>query len=351
MKDMLLIIDGAAMLTTAYYGTLPSEIKFNKNHEEDYLYYDKILHSKSGYYTNGIFSFMNRLDKILKMQQPSHIAITFDLTRDTFRRKLYPAYKANRKETPEPLKQQRALLPKMLMEMGITCFACNDFEGDDLIGSLTEKFRGQIPVRILANDHDMMQLVKPNVQLWMTMMSQDKADMMYLDYTQGSNSVSLHSFGLPDAVFPFGRESIKWDMGVYPEQITDLKGLSGDSSDNIPGVKGISDKTAAILLSEYGTVENLFDVVEKTDADTLKQEWKNKLGFRVSPVNKLKAPDAKEKALLSKKLATIITDLQFPVTLDTLACNINTEVKNKWYKELDFYSLLDNRNMQYDSFI
>lgn len=343
MNNGLLIIDGSAMLTTAYYGTLPPEIKFNKNHEDDYLYYGKIL-NRNGIYTNGIFSFMNRLEKIISECKPSHLAITFDVTRNTFRRKMYPEYKGNRKETPEPLKMQRDLLPKILMEMGIPAFASSDFEGDDIIGSLCERFRSEIPVRILANDHDMMQLVKPNVQLWMTYQSQEKADTVFYDYTQGEAPVtSLKDYHLPDAVFPFGRESIKWDMGVYPEQIPDLKGLSGDSSDNIPGVKGISEKTAALLLSKYGTLENVFTAVKNTDTEELKKLWKEELGFKVSPIKKLLADDAEEKALLSKKLATIVTGLDCKVSLNNLEIHINEEMRKKWYEYLGFKSILDKK--------
>lgn len=340
MNEKLLIIDGSALLSTAYYGTLPDEIKYAKNHDNDFYYYGKILHSNSGKYTNGVFSVMNRIEKIIEEQKPTHMAVTFDITRDTFRRKLYPEYKGNRKETPEPLKQQREYLPQMLMEMGIMSFASNDFEGDDLIGSLAEKFRQVIPVYIMSNDHDMTQLVKPGTQLWLTCHTQEKADTMYLDYTQGANDFSLSALNLPDAVFPYGRNTVKWDMGVYPEQVPDLKGLAGDSSDNIPGVKGISQKNAAILLSKYGTIENLFSVVKNTDKEILKAEWKNELGFKVSPINKLLDPNAETNALLSKQLATIITGLDFPISLEHLRLNINETNRQKWYNELGFKSIL-----------
>lgn len=344
MKNGLLIIDGSAMLSTAYFGTLPPELKYNKDHANHYIYYGKILHDDHGRYTNAIFSFMNRLEKILQNQKPSHLAITFDITRNTFRKKLYPAYKENRKPTPEPLAKQKELLPKILMEIGIPCFASMDYEGDDLIGSLCEKFRKQIPVYILGNDHDLMQLVKPGIQFWLTCQSQAKAEMMFLDYTQGAAGASLQSFHLPDSVISLGREGVKWNMGVYPEQIPDLKALSGDASDNIPGVKGISTKTAALLLTKYGTLKSLFEEIDRKDTAKLKAEWKQEFGFKISPVNKLNALDAEANALLSQKLATIVTSLDFPVTLEDLRLHLDPISKEKWYKDLNFKSLLKKHN-------
>lgn len=337
----LLIIDGSALLSTSYYGNLPPEIKFLKDKSQESLYWDKILHSPSGMYTNGIYSFMVKLEKILKEQKPTHIAITFDMTRDTFRRKLYPEYKANRSETPQPLKMQRDFLPQMLTDMGIKTFWHPNFEGDDIIGSLVDKFSNEINISILSGDHDMMQLIRPGVQLWYMTHSIQKAKEKYYQYTQGNTDFTLESLNLPEGVFPYGKDSTKWEMGVYPEQIADLKGLSGDSSDNIPGVKGISEKTASILLSEYGTVEKLFNYIENHSDEEIKKEWKEKLGINRPPVKAIKADKAKESAILCKKLATIITGLKIELPLDDfLITNIKNDIKHNYYNQLSFKSLL-----------
>lgn len=338
--ERLLIIDGSSLLTTAYYGNLPPEIKFNKDHEKDHLYYHKILHSPGGIYTNATYSFMTRLEKILEIQKPSHLAVSFDMTRNTFRRKIFPDYKMNRKDTPEPLKMQREYLPNMLMEMGIMTFWSPDFEGDDIIGSLTEKFKKDINISILSGDHDMMQLVKPGVQLWYMTHSGQKAKDMFFAYTQGSTDFSLESYHLPEGVFPFSPESVVWDKGVRPEQIPDLKGLSGDSSDNIPGVKGISEEKASILIRKYGSVEQLFAFIKAHDEKEIKTIWKDELGMVRAPVKALIGADAEKNAVLSKKLATIITWLQFPVTLDQLRVNFDPVKRREKYEELGFQSLL-----------
>ncbi len=341
--EHLLIIDGSALLSASYYGNLPAEIKFLKDKTKESLYWPRILHSDSGMYTNGIYSFMMKLEKILKEQKPTHIAVTFDMTRNTFRRKIYPEYKANRKETPIPLKMQRDYLPQMLTDMGIKTFWSPDFEGDDIIGSLVQTYGKEINISILSGDHDMLQLIRPGVQLWYMTHSSQKAKEKYYQYTQGKTDFPLESLNLPEGIFPYGTDSTKWEKGVFPEQIPDLKGLAGDSSDNIPGVKGLSEKTASILLAKYSTLESLFNYVENHSEDEIKENWKKDLCLNRPPVKALKACNAKASALLSKKLATIVTGLTINLQLsDYAVSNIREEVKYHYYTQLGFNSLLNS---------
>ena len=178
---MFLIIDGSSMLSSSYYGNLPKQILFAKTEEERAKHYDKIMHAADGTYTNGIFTMLRTVLKIIKNQKPDHIAFVFDKTRNTFRRELYVDYKGTRGETPLPLKQQFILAEEMLQEMGFPVFFSDEYEADDFAGSITEKFWQQDAIVLMTKDADYLQLVSDerNVRAWMVQVSQEKADKLF----------------------------------------------------------------------------------------------------------------------------------------------------------------------------
>ena len=171
---MFLIIDGSSMLSSSYYGNLPKPILFAKTEEERAKHYDKIMHAPDGTYTNGIFTMLRTVLKILKNQKPNHIAFVFDKTRNTFRRELYADYKGTRGETPAPLKQQFVLAEEMFQEMGFPVFFSDEYEADDFAGSITEKFWQQDSIVLMTKDVDYLQLVldERNLRAWMVQVSQ-----------------------------------------------------------------------------------------------------------------------------------------------------------------------------------
>ena len=339
----LIIIDGAALLARCYHGNLPLAYKKAKT-EEEKKELEKYILQCDGIYTNGVFNFMKTVEKIITEQKPTHMAITFDATRNTFRKEMYPNYKGTRKESSAPFKQQKQMLPIMLSDMGFKVFMSNSdnpattVEGDDLIGSLCNQFKSDINISVYTNDHDMLQLVGPGVNVWLDVRSHEKAETMFYEYTQGVDEMTLSSLNIPKNVFPFARESVKWDMGVYPELVPALKGLAGDTSDNIPGVKGVS-KIAVPLLNHYGSIEGIFNAVNTIDEKELKEEWK-KIGITRPNIKPFLAEGAKESAVLSEKLATIITTLKFNIALDDLKINVNLAERKRWYEKLRFKSFL-----------
>ncbi len=334
----LLLIDGSSLLSESYYGTLPDAIKFLKDKSQESAYYHLILHNIKGVYTNGVYTFMKRLENILEEQKPTHLAVTFDVSRDTFRKKLYPEYKANRSETPLPLRQQKETLMRLLQDIGVKVYFSTEYEGDDLLGSLAERFKKEALVTLYSADHDLTQLVGPGVRYWLSCKSTSKAEEMYLDYTQGNNGV-LNNLHLPDKCIPLGVDSTKWLMGVTPDLVASLKAIAGDTSDNYPGIKGISEKTAAILLSHFGSIDKLFETVLNTDEKELKEIWK-KIGLRSNSIKLLKTEGAYEAVKDFLKLSTIVTNIPIPFSLDTLAIKINPIARKEWYQELEFRSLL-----------
>lgn len=336
---MFLIIDGSSMLSSSYYGNLPKQILFAKTEEERAKHYDKIMHAPDGTYTNGIFTMLRTVLKILKTQNPDHIAFVFDKTRNTFRRELYADYKGTRGETPAPLKQQFALAEEMFQEMGFPVFFSDQYEADDFAGSITEKFWQQDSIVLMTKDVDYLQLVSDerNVRAWMVQVSQEKADKLFAAY-----QVDKKRTNLPDKVFEFTETYIQGEYGLSSgNMVIDWKALAGDSSDNIPGVKGISDKSSIPLLNEYKTVEALYEALEK-EGSGIEDFWKEFLGLRKGSYKKLTAPGAKESALLSKQLATIRRDIPIAAELSDFKCIPNREGFLKIVERFGFQSLKDD---------
>lgn len=341
------IVDGSSLLSTCYYAVLPREIMFAKTDEEKQKHYDKILHAADGTYTNGIFGVLKAVVSLLKKQQPDYMAFVFDKTRDTFRRELYPDYKGTRSATPEPLKQQFVLLEQILEDAGFRVLYSSQYEADDYAGSLVMKFRDRIPMVVMTKDHDYLQLVDDghNVRAWMVQSKQEKADELYDKY-YAPYGMDKRSVNLPEKTFEFTAGHVLAEEGVWPHQITDLKGIQGDTSDNIPGVKGVAS-AAPILLGEYGTIEEIYAAIHEAEKDKaslkeLQDFWKSGLGISRSPYKALTKTGEEDElcgeaaALLSKQLATIKTDIAIEETLDDFHVSGYDEDKLKaWCRKLD----------------
>lgn len=333
------IIDGSSMLSTCYYAVLPRELMFAKTEEERQRHYGKILHASDGTYTNAVFGMVKTIVSILKKQQPDHMAFVFDKTRDTFRRELYADYKGNRSETPQPLKEQFKLMEDILADIGFQVLFSDRYEADDYAGSLVMKFRDQIPMVVMTKDHDYLQLVddEHNVRAWMVQSKQEKADAFYSAY-YSAYGLDKKDINLPEKTVEFTAEHVYAEEGVWPRQIPDLKGIKGDASDNIPGVKGVAS-AAAPLLNEYGTVEAVYEAIKECSQDkkalkALQDFWKQELGISRSPLKALEKQEAE--ALLSKKLAAIKTDIPIDLPLEAFSTASYQEDRLKeWCRRLD----------------
>lgn len=341
--EFLLLIDGSSLLSTQFFGSLPRQILFAKTMEEKEKFFDKILQTDDGFYTNGVFGFAKALFKIIKEQKPSHIAIAWDITRDTFRKKLYPEYKENRGETMAPLADQFAICEEFINFLGIKQFMSGEYEADDFCGSIAKKFEDEIPVFILTKDNDYLQLVNDKTKLWLIHSGVEKTDELYQKYKIDKASVNA-----PDRCFVFDRALIKKEFGVEAENVNSLKGIMGDSSDNIKGVSGVGEATARLLIGKYKTVDALYKELQgksKKELDALKTEWKEELGIKRSPISYLlKESDTElvgEKAArLSEELATIKTDIDLgDLRLFDLKLSIHRENALKILQALQFHSI------------
>ena len=332
----LLIIDASSMLVSHFMATLPMEYMKAKDEEEKKKYLYKIMQTKSGIYTNGVFSMLKAILYLLKNQKPDYICACFDKGRkNTFRKKMYDDYKAQRKETDPILSSQFKLIQDILDQIGIKMFMNEEYEADDFAGSIAEKFKNEVDVYLWSRDQDYLQLVDKNVYLWRQMSKNSLEDTSNITYRNDFRTDEIKN--VPINVFQYDVGYVKQLTGVYPEQIVDLKAIVGDTSDNIPGVKGVSDKTAIPLLQKYGTVENIYEAIEMNDEKTLSNEWKEELGIKRNPIKSFEKN--KDICYLSKKLATIYKEIPINETLDDLSTNINDFLLTDIIDEYEFNSL------------
>lgn len=342
-NNYLLVVDGSALLVTSYYATLPREIMFEKDPEKQKAFFDKLLHTSDGTYINAVYTMLKLIKDILDKQNPAYIAFCFDKSRHTtFRKQIYNDYKGNRSDVPIPLKKQFILIEEILEKLGFKVFFGDLYEADDYAGTIAKKFKDDIPVKLLTKDHDYLQLADDNTRIWMMQSKQELADDLFDKY-YSIYGVDKEDINLPNKVFEFTKDTIKEEFGVYPNQIADLKGIGGDTSDNIKGCRGVSADTGIVLLNEYGTVENLYETIESCNDKELKELsdfLKTGLGLKRSPMNMLIKENAKEDVYLSKKLATIVTDIPLDITLNDLSVNIDKELWNKTMLEYEMKSIV-----------
>ena len=284
--DNFVLIDGNSIMNRAFYGIMGS----------------KMLMTKDGKYTNAVYGFLAILFKLIEDTNPKYMAVAFDLKAPTARHKLYEGYKANRKGMPDELAEQMPLIKEILHAMNIDIVEKEGYEADDVLGTLSRYGEKQgLHVTILSGDRDTFQLATDNVTI-------------RIPRTKGGKTET-------DL---FDRNKIIETYGIEPKQLIEVKGLQGDTSDNIPGVPGIGEKTALSLIQKYGSIENLYDKIEK-DEDDLKGKQREKI------------KDNKELAELSKTLGTINLEVPIEDTLEQFKVEEwDKEKVLQLFKELNF---------------
>lgn len=259
----LFLIDGMSIVFRAYHAMANSGLK-----------------SKDGEPTGAVFAFSNIITSLLEKYDPENIAVVFDRAEPTFRHDIYPEYKANRAEFPEDLVPQLPRIKELLDLINIPRFEIAGFEADDIIGTLAKKASGDNwQVVCITSDKDYFQLVDGNISL----------------LKPGKRGEDFESVGIPDVLNKFG---------VTPDKVIDVLGLIGDSSDNVPGIKGIGEKTAIPLIQQYGSIENIYNNLSLIEKDSLRNKFET----------------SKEIAMLSKYLVTIDTNV--PIDFSHYSCNL-----------------------------
>ena len=282
----LLVLDGNSIANRAFYGI-------------------KILSTKNGEFTNAIFGFMNIFSSLLKSEKPDAVAVAFDLKAPTFRHKMYDGYKAQRKGMPEELASQMPIIKNLIELLGYTIISCEGYEADDIIGTLSHHaYTTGNECVISTGDRDSLQLVNKKVKVLLASSRKGKSETIIMD---------------EDAVFE--------KYNVTPKQLIQVKALMGDTSDNIPGVMGVGEKTALTLIQNFKTLDGVY---ENIDNSIIKKGAREKL---------LKD---KENAYLSLELATI--NLNSPVELDLEKyAKKDADVANakSLFAKLEMFSMID----------
>lgn len=322
MKERLVLIDGNAILHRAYHALPP-------------------LTNRSGELVNAVYGFSSMLLKILAELKPKYIAVSFDTAGVSFRNTDFIGYKANRPKMDEELVGQIEKVHQVVKAFNIPIFTADGYEADDVIGSLAKQATGEIlseeDTKILSGKKkkqapNILISQYPNIEV--LIVTGDK-DLMQL--VNEKTKLFMPTKGLSEGQI-VGVEEVKEKMGIPPEKIADYKGLVGDPSDNYPGVPGIGPKTAVRLIEKFGSVEGLYRKIAEGKEGLGEQEGQGRI-LTGTTVKKLK--EGAESAVLSKKLATVITDV--PVKLNLEACVARDFDKEKVvgiFRQLGFRSLI-----------
>lgn len=284
MKRVILV-DGNNLMFRSYYAT---------------AYSGNIMKNSKGFPTNALYGFVSMMNKIINEEKPEYIAVAFDIGKN-FRKEKYDFYKEGRSATPDELKSQMPIARDILTAMGIKYLELAPYEADDIIGTLARMADEdpEVYATIVSSDRDLLQLISPVVDVKL---------LKQKDYIR------------------YNPENFLLDWGIEPIKIIDLKALAGDSSDNIPGVKGIGDKTALKLLQEYGSLEGIYDNIENIKGKTRE-----------------KLETDKENAFMSKEIATIYREVPLDIEFEGIKyLGTNEKELASIYEELEFYSLLKN---------
>ena len=290
MKENIVIIDGSSLLYRAFFA-IPH------------------LSDPQGRPTNAVYGFLNMLLKLYSELDPQYVAVAFDKGKYTFRNDLYDGYKATRKEAPDDLRPQFALIREVLDCLGISVLEQEGYEGDDIIGTLAKNMAAEgYAVDVVTGDRDALQLVTDDVTVYLT--------------KKGITQML--------AVTPAVMEA---EYGYTPAQVIEMKALMGDTADNIPGVPGVGEKTALKLISQFSSVAGVYEHLDEVKGKKLQE----------------KLADNKDKALLSNDLATIRCDLELSYTIDQFQPQPRQADVAELFKSLGFRNLLE-RFASFDRF-
>ena len=313
-----LIIDGNGRVVRDFYATAPYQGKG----ESDEVYKNKLLHTKDGRSSNAIAVSLPGILKDILYFNPDMVVVCFDRSRATFRRAIYPNYKVQRTAAPAPLKEQITAMQDILQRAGIPTFSVDAYEADDIVCTLAKNYANKgVEVNIISSDHDYLQLVGENITVWRPQKTTEEADALYDAFGYSKKEREK----MPRKLFPYrDATDVILEMDVEPSQVPDIKGLAGDSSDNIPGVRGISS-AAAPLLGEYKNIESIYAAIFD-DADAFCRKCRE-LGIKKSPVNALLK--GMSDAFLCRTLATMVSIPSFDVNEESLKLRINlSELRN-----------------------
>ena len=279
-RKTLYLIDGSSYIFRAFFGVRQQ------------------LSTSNGFPTNALYGFINMLQKVIRDEKPDYLVVAFDSPDKTFRHKIYPNYKANRDAPPEELSRQFPYFEPLVKAYGLSSIRRPGFEADDIIGTLAKKGQQKgLDIVIVSGDKDMMQLISPHIYMLDTMKNKKFMD-----------------------------KEVAEKFGVHPDKVVEVMGLMGDSSDHIPGVKGVGPKTAAELIRKFGSIESLYKRIDEVEKKNLKEKLERD----------------KENAFMSRELVSIDTEMDLEFNSDLMILGKIDSVKlKKMFEEFEFVSFLE----------
>lgn len=285
MSKKIVLIDGHSILNRAFYG-LPD------------------LTNSEGLHTNAVYGFLNILFKIIDEEKPDYLTVAFDLSAPTFRHKMYDAYKGTRKAAAPEFREQVPLMKEVLKAMGITCVQMEGYEADDLLGTIAKRSEAKgMEVAVISGDRDLLQLATDKIKI-------------RIPKTKGGKTIIEDYFA----------QEVEALYGVTPIEFIDVKALMGDSSDNIPGIPGVGEKTAAKIIAQYHSIEDAYAHVEEIKPNKAKESLREHY----------------DQAVLSKTLATINIDSPVDYSWDdSVLEDIYTQDAYELFRRLEFKNLLN----------
>lgn len=290
----LLAIDGNSIINRAFYGI-------------------KLLSTKDGVYTNAVYGFINILNRLCESEKPDGVAVAFDLKSPTFRHKEYSEYKAGRKGMPDELASQLPIMKEWLTLAGYTCIECEGYEADDILGTLASVCEQSSNECVISTgDRDSLQLISENTRVLL----------------------AATKMGHPE-ITNYNKQALFEKYGLTPEEMIELKALMGDSSDNIPGVKGVGEKTASDLITRYHNIDYIYENLDTLD---IKDSLRKKLA------------DGKESAFLSRRLGTICRTA--PIDRNIINYKIRPAEKSELARlmtRLEFFKLMEKMGLEPDN--
>ena len=279
-RKKLYLIDGSSYIFRAFFGVRQQ------------------LSTSNGFPTNALYGFINMLQKVIRDEKPDYLVVAFDSPDKTFRHKIYPNYKANRDAPPEELSRQFPYFEPLVTAYGLSSIRRPGFEADDIIGTLAKKGQQKgLDIVIVSGDKDMMQLISPHIYMLDTMKNKKFMDKEVVE-----------------------------KFGVQADKVVEVMGLMGDSSDHIPGVKGVGPKTAAELIRKFGSIESLYKRIDEVEKKNLKEKLERD----------------KENAFMSRELVSIDTEMDLEFNSDLMILGKIDSVKlKKMFEEFEFVSFLE----------
>ena len=290
MSEKLVLIDGHSILNRAFYG-VPD------------------LTNTEGLHTNAIYGFLNIMFKIIEEEDPTYLAVAFDLSAPTFRHKMYDAYTGTRKPMPQELREQVPVMKEVLSAMGILTMEQEGFEADDILGTMAKRAEKEgVLVALVSGDRDLLQIATDKIKI-------------RIPKTKGART----------EIEDYYAKDVEEKYHVNPQQFIELKALMGDTADNIPGVPKVGEKTATALMEQYGSIENIYAHLEEISKNSIRTSL----------------AENRELADLSKKLATIDIDAPIRYTLaDARTGNFYTPEAYAYMKKLAFKNMLSRFDAQ-----